>query len=762
MLNRLIERATTTGAALTIACAGTLLMPASPAFAQSEPGRQGGSVEVASGPTLAESFWQTARFGGEDEMLGLLQSVREAGTPQRGFGASVDLALESFAKREAQRDESIAEADAEFAAKLAEYEADGSPIALSEALAQAVQFQLLYRDDSKLFTDERVVGLIERAEAAARAAESRGDWLIANELFYRLDVLLSDSRRFHSDLKRLEARLAMVRLYNPQRLWELRNDRRILAGESALPAYNPYGDGFREKLDGISRAMVYRSIARAATEHVDGGDGGDRFTATRRMLLDGLDAVSTMATTTDLTAVFPGMSDEAARERFLAGVRGLQARVRDNSDEPGPLDVRRITTALLDLNATSVGVMEEAVLHEFGIGAMAALDDYTGVIWPDEMPDLRRSTQGDFVGVGIQIQLDELMNVTVVTPLEGSPAQRAGVRAGDVIKAVDGISAVGFTLDQAVEVITGPPGTGVVLTMERELDSGDKTEVDFTLQRQRIDLPTVKGWEKTGPGDFDWDYFLDDEHRIGYVRLTGFTDDTTRDFDRAIRDMRQRGLKGLVLDLRYNPGGLLDQAVSISERFVDRGLIVRTEDALGRVGEEHYARPIDRSKSVRDLPIVVLINEGSASASEIVSGAIQAGARRGRLQAMVVGQRTFGKGSVQNLFLLPGGNAAMKLTTQYYRIDSPRLIHRRAGSTEWGIDPDLAIEMLPKQQEDWILLRRDADVLPIDEFGNVIADAERPDPDTLLTDGVDLQTQAAVLLLKAQVAGTSTAGRDTP
>lgn len=757
MMNRLIGRAGGASAAITLACATALLAPTPAALAQSS-----GSVQVSTGPTLAESFWQTARVGGEDEVLSLLERVRESGYNDQGFGASIELALESFERRESLRADAISEADAAFAEKLTAYESDGSPIALSEALAEAVQLQLLYPDDSRIFEDQRIMGLIERAEASARAAETRGDWLVANELFYRLDVLMNDSGRFEDDVDRLERRLAMVRLYNPERLWELRNERRILAGENELPAYNPFGDGFRDKLDGVSRQMVYRGIARAANEHVDGGDGGDRFTATRRMLVAGLDAVSTMATTTDLTAVFPGMSDQASRDAFLRGVREIQTAVEQRADEPGPLDVRRVTTALLDLNVSSVGVMEEALLHEFGNGAMAALDNYTGIIWPDEMPDLRRSTQGDFVGVGIQIQHDELMNVTVVTPLEGSPAQRAGIRAGDIIKKVNGISAVGFTLDQAVEVITGPPGTSVTLTMERELDTGEQAEIDFALRRQRIDLPTVKGWEKTGPGDFDWDYFVDDEHRIGYVRLTGFTEDTTRDFDRAVKSMRDRGLKGLVLDLRYNPGGLLDQAVSISERFVDRGLVVRTEDAVGRVGEEHYAGPIDRSKSVRDLPVVVLINEGSASASEIVSGAIQAGARRGRLQAMVVGQRSFGKGSVQNLFLLPGGNAAMKLTTQYYKIDAPRLIHRRANSTEWGIDPDFAVEMLPEQEQDWILLRRDADVLPIDEFGNVIADAERPDPDTLLTDGVDLQAQAAVLLLQAQVAGTATAELRTP
>ena len=162
------------------------------------------------------------------------------------------------------------------------------------------------------------------------------------------------------------------------------------------------------------------------------------------------------------------------------------------------------------------------------------------------------------------------------------------------------------------------------------------------------------------------------------------------------------------------------------------------------------ARPIDPARSLADIPVVVLINEGSASASEIVSGAIQSAAHQGKLQALVVGQRSFGKGSVQNVYPLSGGQAAMKLTTQYYRIDSPRMIHKRPGATEWGIDPDLEIQMLPEQITESLLLRREADVLPLDENGAIIVDADRPDPDSLLEDGVDLQVETALVLLQSQ------------
>ena len=157
---------------------------------------------------------------------------------------------------------------------------------------------------------------------------------------------------------------------------------------------------------------------------------------------------------------------------------------------------------------------------------------------------------------------------------------------------------------------------------------------------------------------------------------------------------------------------------------------------------------------MRDLPVVVLVNEGSASASEIVSGAIQAGAHQGKNKALVVGARSFGKGSVQNVYMLPGGLSAMKLTTQHYQIDAPRMIHKVPGATEWGIEPDLHVEMLPSQQAAALMLRRDADIYPIDKDGNEIEGAERPDPSTLITDGIDLQVQTALVLLQSQVDGS--------
>ena len=373
------------------------------------------------------------------------------------------------------------------------------------------------------------------------------------------------------------------------------------------------------------------------------------------------------------------------------------------------------------------------------------LSSLSAIIWPDELRQFERQTQGNFVGVGIQIQLDEQRNIRIVSPIEGTPAFRAGIKPNDLIKFVDGVSTSGLSLSQAVDIITGPAKTEVVLGVERLVanDAGDEITavVDVPIVRDRISVPTVQGWRRLD-AEGTWDHMVDRDRGIGYVRLTQFTDSTTRDFDRAVREMRRQGLNGLILDLRFNPGGLLTQAVSISDRFVRRGLpIVSTENGFGRTQkvENSRSRP-----TVNDIPVVVLINEGAASASEIVSGAIQDHAENGAVQAVLLGRRSFGKGSVQRVSMLPGGQAALKLTSEYYVLPKGRHIHRKPGEVQWGVDPNFEVEMLPSQVADALVLRRDADAL-IDENN-----PDPANPDELLTSGVDLQLNAALVLLQAR------------
>ncbi|MEL7474211.1 MAG: S41 family peptidase, partial [Planctomycetota bacterium] len=606
----------------------------------------------------------------------------------------------------------------------------------------------------------------------ATKAEREGRWLIANELFYRLDQLTEDAAEFEDDSDRLNSRLAMIRLYAPERFHELRNERRALEDEDPLPAFNAIGQDFREKTRGINEYIVKKAIERAASRHVD-----REKIALADLVVSGFEEIKTMVSTDDLYKAFPGIADDQARTRFVAFLDAQTNKLRGESNRAryGRYDLNASISQLMQMNKRTVRVLEEALLHEFGNGAMSVLDDYSAVIWPDELRRFQRSTQGRFVGVGIQIQSDEELNIKVVTPLEGAPAQRAGIRAGDVVTKVNGESTAGFDLNQAVDVITGPEGTDVTLTVERGLedDAGEPIEdgdgepvteeIDFTITRANIKLASVKGWKRQLVGEERWDWHIDEDHGIGYVRLTQFAPDTADDFDDAIRDMRASaaGLNGLILDLRFNPGGLLDQAVEISNKFVPSGLIVQTVDADGNVTERHTANR--RRASLNNVPVVVLINEGSASASEIVSGAVRHYSTTGQLDAVLIGDRTFGKGSVQNVWALPGNQTAQKLTTQYYTLPSGRIIHRKPGSAEWGVDPNLQIAQLPEKTTEAILKRMAADVITLDKDGNVMEpDEPRPEPQELLTEGLDLQLHTALVLLQSRNADAAHAALDTP
>jgi carboxyl-terminal processing protease len=282
-----------------------------------------------------------------------------------------------------------------------------------------------------------------------------------------------------------------------------------------------------------------------------------------------------------------------------------------------------------------------------------------------------------------------------VTPLENSPALRAGVQPGDLIIGVDGGTTAGWTTDQAVREITGKEGSEVTLTIYRPTTG---QEIDFVLSRGRIQLTTIRGVERVGGGGDEWNYMLDSETGIAYVRLTGFNPESFDELSKALESARNQGMKGLVLDLRGNPGGLLDVAVEIVSLFVPNGEVVST---IGRV-ERKQKLNVRGKAQYADLPLVALVNEGSASASEILAGALQDHQR-----AVVLGARTFGKGSVQRVLALnrrlgiprdSRSAARLKLTTALYYLPSGRSPHKQTPDAEvWGVEPDLDVELTPKE-----------------------------------------------------------------
>ena len=312
-------------------------------------------------------------------------------------------------------------------------------------------------------------------------------------------------------------------------------------------------------------------------------------------------------------------------------------------------------------------------------GMLGELDPFSVYIPPARQEDFDRMLEGSFKGVGIELNPRDDGQVEVVTPIDGSPAFKAGVEAGDIILKVNGSSIEGLHVEDLVKKIGGPIGTQVTLTVRHA--TGD--EATLTMTRNEIVVPTINGYERKQ--DNTWDYYVCDNPKIAYVRITQFTDETYDDLRGVLTHLLGDGMKGLILDLRFNPGGRLDQAEQIINMLVPAGrTIVVTK---GRSRPEH--REISDGKNVLpNFPMIVLVNERSASASEIVSGSLMDNRR-----AVVVGDRTYGKGSVQELIPLDEKAGELKLTVAYYYLPSGRLVHRRKDATDWGVLPQIYVPM---------------------------------------------------------------------
>lgn len=361
-------------------------------------------------------------------------------------------------------------------------------------------------------------------------------------------------------------------------------------------------------------------------------------------------------------------------------------------------------------------------------------DPYTEFIPAQDVAEFDKQTRGQFVGIGAEVRMQDGW-LLIVSPLEDSPAYRAGVMANDRVTAIDGESTFNKTVNDCIEMLTGEPGTPVKITVER---AGQ--ELEFAIERARIATPTIKGVHRI---DDKWDFWIDPSQKIAYIRLTQFTTDAVEDFEAAIRPLVDQGLRGLVLDLRFNPGGLLPAAIDLSDLFLKDGLIVSTK-GRSRPEQKVFAQA---EGTLPDFPMVVLINRQSASAAEIVSGALHDNNR-----AITVGERTYGKGSVQSVVALPSGAGQLKITEAHYFLASGRMIHRTDDSVEWGVDPSQGfyVPMSDDELREMLTIRREEEIIrprSEDETKN----AQWADPAWILDHLKDQQLAAAVEALNIRL-----------
>lgn len=448
---------------------------------------------------------------------------------------------------------------------------------------------------------------------------------------------------------------------------------------------------------------------------------------------------------------------------FLSGmfVPRLLAQMGARSDFWAP--VRDIKRQIDDLY---VDQPDSAKLQRGAItGMLEALDDpYAEYIPAEDLKEFEKQMTGSFVGIGCAIEIRDGW-LTVVSPLEDSPAFTAGILAGDRISDIDGKTTHGLTAEACIKMLTGEPGTQVKLTVMR-----DGQEIPYTLTRAKIVSKSVRGYRRLPDGSGHWEYLIDPANRIAYVRMSQFTPTSDAELLEAIKAAQEQAervdvigtgkakLAGLILDLRNNPGGYMDAALRIADMFIADGVIMSIR---GRSTPTQTFRASGEGEHF-SFPICVMVNGSSASASEIVSGALQDHDR-----AVVLGTRTFGKGLVQSVQTLehdPGSQ--VKFTTQRYYLPSGRLIQRTDESDRWGVDPTPGYYVPMSDQDtlawllrrrDWDILRKDTAALPVgmkaEQLPPPVEQQKWNDPEWVKTTAKDPQLAAALKATQARASG---------
>lgn len=693
------------------------------------------AAPVAAQTLSAADLTGMAESGRFDQLLHMLDRQAAAAPPDPRLSALLESLAAHQRNTAGQRDARLAA----YTQALAEMDQFLGESRLEDALRSAIEANGLADDPPAMLDSPAVQSLVRDAEAQAAQAADAGQWLDALNIYRGLYYLFDDRAHYRDQVRHAERHVRLLRLYAPEHLKTLYTQRAQRLGKEDIEPPQFDDETWEQRLEGVRLTMFWQSLVHAAHKHVSAS-------GYNALLLGSIDALEAVTAADGLEAAFEGLADKTAVENFRKGLAQIRRDLDERLKNLNYAQAMSLFDRIEDLNRQTVRLPRQVLAYEMADGAMATLDEFSAVIWPREMEQFTRNTSGRFFGVGIQISKRD-GQLVVITPLPGTPAQRAGLKAGDIITKVGGRDAASWSLDRAVREITGPQGTTVTLTVER-LNQAEP--IELAIKRDEIPMHSVLGWQRRADDANEaWDYYIDRDFAVGYLRVSNFLPQTADDIDAAINQMQaDAGLEALILDLRFNPGGLLQSAVDVCDRFIRSGAVVSIVDSSGQAAREYRARP-DRTHP--PMPLVVLINQGSASAAEIVAGALQDHHR-----ALIVGQRSFGKGSVQDLFNIGGGQAYLKLTTQYYQLPDGRIIHRQPLADTWGVDPDLTVKMTDDQVEKALQFRQDIDIIrdprepaPADEDGQP---AVPPTARQIIEQGLDPQLATALLILQTRLA----------
>ncbi|MCP4263519.1 MAG: S41 family peptidase [Planctomycetes bacterium] len=372
---------------------------------------------------------------------------------------------------------------------------------------------------------------------------------------------------------------------------------------------------------------------------------------------------------------------QAALAKTLDEFNGSQAPI--NKDKL--IDTFEQILVMNESQHEGMGLPPALLVAQFSKGALSSLDPYTVIYWPSQTKNFEKQLTNQFTGIGIRFSKEE-ESPKILSVLPDTPAYHSDIEAGDIIEAVDGIGMSQMSANCVAQSIAGPEGTKVTLTIRHE---GEDKSRDITLHRTSIVVPSIRGWQRSEADG--WRYVIDEHNKIGYIRISCFDSRTVDDFERTLIQLEEQGLKGLILDMRSNPGGLLNGAIEIADMFIKEGLIARIQP---RCGVPTYVSA-NKEKTHPDYPLVVLIDRFTASSAEILSGVLQEPKHN---RATIVGERSYGKSSVQSIVSHLGGGAKLKYTTAYYYLPSGQQIKNRDTSKkitfeDWGVLPDVSVKL---------------------------------------------------------------------